>query len=109
MMRALDILSVAAVAVGGDGVGAVAVQTGAHGMDLLAVGVGMALCTGVTGGGVLPVVKVDIGGEGCFSHPAQGLGRMGGVVWIGSGVQGQQARIVCQYMAVAVQAGGGGG
>lgn len=78
-------------------------------MDLLAVRVGMALCTGVTGGGVLPVVKVDIGGEGRFAHPAQGLCRVGRVVGVGGGVQGEQAGVVGQYVAMAVQAGGGGG
>ncbi len=78
-------------------------------MSGLAVRVGVALGTGVTGCCVLTVVKGYVGWQGGFAYPAQGFCRVGRVVGVGCGVQGQQARIVSQYMAVAVQAGGGSG
>ena len=59
----------AAVAVGGDILPAVAVQAGAHGVGQLAVGVGVAILATVTGGGVLSVVKVDVGGQGSLAYP----------------------------------------
>ena len=86
-------LSVAAVAVGGDILPAVAVQAGAHAVGYLAVGVGVALIAAVPGGGVLTVVKMDVGGQGSLAHPAQGFGGIGRVVGVGSGMQGQQARV----------------
>ena len=78
----------AAVAVGGDILPAVAVQAGAHGVGQLTVGVGVALIAAVTGGGVRTVVKMKVGGQGSLAYPAQGFGGIGRVVGVGSGMQG---------------------
>ncbi len=73
----------------------------------LGIRVGMALLAGDTGGGVLPMVEGNGVGQGGFTHPAKRLARIGRVVGVGRGVQGQQARVVCQDVAVTVQAGTG--
>jgi hypothetical protein len=73
-------------------------------MGGLVVRVGVALGTGVTGCCVLTVVKVYVGWQGGFAHPAQGISGVAGCIFVGCRMQGSQPGILGQDMQVALQA-----
>ena len=60
--------------------------------------------TGDTRAGVLPVVKVDVGGQGGRAHPAQRFARVACGMWVGSRVEWSEARIRRQDVQVALHA-----
>ena len=61
---------------------------------------GVAFFAADAGARVGAVVKVDVPGQGLHAHPAQGFTVVDGGVGVGGGVQGQQARIVGEDVAV---------
>lgn len=82
---------------------AVAVQARAHGVGHGGIGCGVALCTANPGACMPCVVKMHMRRQWCTAHPSKRLTRVYGGVRVGCGMQGQQASITTQYMAVAIQ------
>ena len=91
------------ITITGQGMLAVAVQTRAHGMGHGGIGRGVALCTGNPGARMPRMVKMHMRRQWCTAHPGKRLTRVYGGVRVGSGMQGQQAGITTQYVAVAIQ------
>ena len=100
---------VAAVAADGVVLAAVAVQAGAHGVRGLGIGGGVAFLAGDAAGSVLAVVEMDGSRQGGFAYPLEGFAGVGGMVRIDGCVQGEQARVVGEDVAVTVQASAGRG
>lgn len=97
----------AAVAVGGYFLFAVAVQTVAHAVRCLSVGVGMTFFATVTFGAVLTVMEEDALRQSRLANPPQRFSGVGRVVGMGGRMQRQQALIVSKQVPVAVQAARG--
>jgi len=99
----------AAVAVGGYFLFAVAVQAVAHAVRCLSVGVGMTFFTTVTFGAVLTVMEEDALRQSRLANPPQRFSGVGRVVGMGGRMQRQQALIVSKQVPMAVQAARGRG
>ncbi len=54
------------------------------------------------------MVEMGIGGQGSATHPVHGLACIEGTVRVGCCMHGQQARVACQDVPMAIQAGRGG-
>ena len=98
----IELLIMAFITIAGQRMLAVAVQARAHGVGHGGIRRGVALCTANPGACMPCVVKMHMCRQRCAAHPGKRLSRIDGGIRVGSGMQGQQAGIIAQYVAVAV-------